>query len=249
MSYPGDPTRVRFLSRPNKYLAIVRPMAGGPRFEAHVPNPGRMGELLLPGETVGYTVPAPGIGRRTAADLVSVEHRGTVVSIDSRVANRLVGKALASGALSGFGPGPWRAEVRVGSHRLDFGRAGGAGSPTDLLEVKSSNLASGTTAMFPDAPTLRGTAHLELLRRFSRRGVRCGLVIMVQRTDVDRFRPNSELDPAFGRAFDRAAAGGVRIEAWTMVVEPARVAWGRQIPVEFGRSTNVFRRRPPIAGR
>jgi sugar fermentation stimulation protein A len=190
-----------------------------------------MGELLVGGRTMGFVIPVDSPGRKTSWDLVSVRHRGTLVSIDSRIANRLVRSAFAHGLLRGFGRGAWAPEVAVGHHRLDFGCREPGGALSHLVEVKSSNLARGRTALFPDAPTIRGTAHLELLRREHRRGVRAGLLIMIQRTDVDEFTANGPLDPAFARSLGRAMDAGVRVEARTMRVFPGGVVWGRRVPV------------------
>lgn len=238
--YPRPPLAVRFLRRPNRYRAEVVPLAGGEPFSAHVPNPGRMLELLLPGETEGYAIPAADPLRRTRADLVSVRHRGTLVSIDSRMANRVVRSALGTGLLRSFGPGPWSPEPRLGHHRLDFARWNPDGTPANLLEVKSSNLVLGRTAMFPDAPTVRGTAHVELLRQARRRGVRAGLLVVVQRNDVDEFVPNASMDPTFAATLEAASDEGVLVEARTVKVSKWGVVWGRRIPVRWPASGERF---------
>ncbi len=62
LRYDGPPEEVVFLRRPNRFLAEVRPLEGGVTRAVHVPNPGRMVELLVPGETRGFTV-RPGIRR------------------------------------------------------------------------------------------------------------------------------------------------------------------------------------------
>jgi sugar fermentation stimulation protein A len=230
--YLGRPVPVRFLARPNRYLAIVRRESGGPRFEAHVPNPGRMEELLLPGLTKGFAMPMSSTGRRTRFDLVSVWHGSELVSIDSRVANRLVGRALATGALRWARPGDWRSEQRWGQHRFDFAKfLPNSDRPSDLLEVKSSNLKVGDTAWFPDAPTDRGRRHLEALAKAIRTGTRCEVLFAIQRSDVQRFRPNRALDPGFGRAFDLARRAGVGFHAIRMRVRSDRVSLGPPVPV------------------
>jgi sugar fermentation stimulation protein A len=229
--YTGTPRAVVFLDRPNRYLAWVRGRAGAP-FEAHVPNPGRMGELLRPGVSSGWAIPAAGPNRRTGFDLVSVRHRGGLVSIDSRIANRLVARALAEGAWPEMGPGPWKAEVPYGSSRIDFGQAE-SDHCTALLEVKSSNLRLGPYASFPDAPTLRGARHLRELARAARRGVRASVLFAIQREDVSAFRPNEALDPEFARSLRAAARAGVVLSARTLRVRPGGVGWGRAVPVEL----------------
>lgn len=230
--YDGPVVRVRFLDRPNRYLARVAPAGGGRPFSAHVPNPGRMEELLLPGETEGWAVPARAAGRATAFDLVSVDHGRTRVSIDSRVGNRIARRALDAGVLPEFGPGPWRSEVRWGESRLDFGRGPPGGPFRGLIEVKCSNLKVGSFALFPDAPTVRGTRHLRELAAAARDGIAAGLLVVVQRPDVERFAPNAALDPAFAAAFRDARAAGVRVRAQRLRVFPARQEWDRPIPVE-----------------
>lgn len=232
--YAGPVRRVRFLQRPNRYLAQVAPVGGGPRFEVHVPNPGRMEELLVPGATEGWVAPAPGPGRKTRFDLVSVYHDGTLVSVDSRVGNRAARAALDRHWLPEFGPGPWRSEVRWGHSRLDFACEGDGGPPRALLEVKCSNLKVGRFALFPDAPTARGTRHLRELATAARRGIPAGVLIVVQRDDPERFRPNWALDPAFGRAFRAARSAGVVVRAQRLRVYSGRLEWDSAIPVDLG---------------
>ena len=199
-----------------------------------------MTELLLPGRTAGWVIPIENpTERKTRFDFVSVVSGRTLVSIDSRIANRLVHRALARGALRMFGRGQWHAEVGWGDCRFDFARRSGGAIDT-LLEVKSSNLRLGRSASFPDAPTLRGTHHVERLTEATREGVAAGLLIMVQRTDIDDFVPNVAMDPPFARAVDRAHAAGVRIAARTMRVFPDRVEWGRPVPVRNGPEERRF---------
>lgn len=232
LTYPRPVLRVRFLRRPNRFLARVRLEPNGPDRLAHVPNPGRMEELLVDGVTSGYAVPARSRVRRTSLELVSVRSGHALVSIDTRASNELVRRALVAGGLPELGPGPWRPEVRWGTSRLDFGVAGAApGRWRALLEVKSSNLRVGASALFPDAPTARGRRHLRELTRAARQGVRCAVLFLVQRADVGEFRPNAALDPEFALAMEGARRAGVRLVARTVQVEPDRLRLGRRLPV------------------
>ncbi|MGI0053865.1 MAG: DNA/RNA nuclease SfsA [Thermoplasmata archaeon] len=225
---------VRFLGRPNRFLAMVRMDGHRAPVPVHVPNPGRMRELLRPGRTQGWVVPAGRPSRKTAFDLVALRQGGEMVSIDSRIANRIVSRQLRAGRLRGFGSGPWRAECPWGGSRFDFGVPSGApGAYRALLEVKSSNLRLGGVAYFPDAPTGRGTRHLRHLAEAARAGIAAGVLFAVQRTDVRAFRPNDALDPDFGAALRAARTAGVRLAAQTLSVRPEGVRWGRPIPVEI----------------
>jgi sugar fermentation stimulation protein A len=232
--YASPPVPVTFLERPNRYLARVR--MNRPRRElfAHVPNPGRMAELLRPGRTRGWAVAAGGAGRTTAFDLVALQHRGTIVSIDSRVANRLVALELDAERLPEFGSGPWVAERRWGQSRFDFGVPDGARGYRALLEVKSSNLRLGRFASFPDAPTVRGTRHVRELALAAREGIRAGVLFAVQRSDVEAFRPNEDMDPAFAAALRDAARAGVHVAAHALHVQPGAIGWGDPLPLLLG---------------
>lgn len=234
--YPGAPVAVRFLERPNRYLVRVRPMSGGTERLAHLPNPGRMEELLIPGSTVGWIVPARGVARRTSFDLVAVRHGRTTVSVDSRFANRIVARLLAQEGLPEVGRGPWRAEQPWGGSRFDFGRRRADGTWAALLEVKSSNLRVGRRALFPDAPTVRGLRHVEHLAAAARQGIRASVLFVLQRDDVDSFAPNAALDPEFARGLTGAARAGVRVLAHTLRVRPGGAEWGRNVPVCLPRS-------------
>lgn len=205
----------------------------GPRLQVHVPNPGRMEELLIPGSTVASVVSVtPNPTRKTRHDLVAVRHGRTWVSIDTRVSNRLVEAVLAGQAIRSLrGPIPWRREFTLGHHRFDFARLDASGQLVGLLEVKSSNLKVGRTALFPDAPTIRGAQHLRELARQARRGVDATVLFIVQRNDVRQFTPNRYLDPRFGTAFDAARRAGVRLLAYSTRVSPGGIEWGRSIPV------------------
>ena len=230
VGYPGPPLRVRFVERPNRFLAVVVDRAGR-RLRAHVPNPGRMEELLVPGSTRGYVVPAARVGRSTSWDLVTVEHGRSLVSVDARIANRLVAQVLARRPPRGIPKGGWTPEVARGHHRIDFGRRDRSGRITHLLEVKSSNLRVDGTALFPDAPTRRGAAHLRTLATAVRSGIEATVVFAVQRDDVAGFAPNRVLDPDFGEALDAASRAGVHLLAHRLRVAPDGVAWGAEVPI------------------
>lgn len=219
----GPLTPGRFVRRLNRFAALVE--VGGRRVLAHVANSGRLGELLVPDRRV-YLRAADRAGRRCPYDLALVRLRGTLVSVDARLPNALLGEALRAGRIAALrGYGRPRAEVRHGASRLDFvlerpGRR-------CLVETKSVTLVEGAVALFPDAPTPRGRRHLETLARALRPGpppsdrtsrdrkkTDAAAVFVVQRGDATRFRPNAAADPAFARALWRAAAAGVRILAF-----------------------------------
>ena len=202
-----------------------------------------MVELLRPGRTEGWALPvAEHSARKTRWDLVAVKNRGTLVSIDSRIANRLVGEVLAARQSPSGRGSPWRAEFRAGRHRFDFGRSGSDGiTPITLLEVKSSNWRIGDTAYFPDAPTVRGAAHVRALTEATRGGVVTHVLFAVQRADVRAFSVHRGRDPDFAEACDAARRAGVRFSARALLVRPAGVAWGRALPVRWSSPRGTYK--------
>jgi sugar fermentation stimulation protein A len=224
---------VRIELRLHRFGARVRG-ADGRTVVAHVPNPGRMRELLLPGAR-GWMVPSADPLRRTAGTLVVLRHGRTLVSIDTQLPNRLVAQRLVSvgGARTlGVADGPWRPEVRYGASRMDFGISGATPArPRALLEVKSANLRVGGAALFPDAPTVRGTRHVRELARAARTGTMAFVLFVVQRADVGSVGPHRRMDPAFGSACDEAVQAGVTFGAVQLVVRPGEARLGRRVPV------------------
>ncbi|GEM_PF-74467 len=196
-----------FLERPNRFLAVVE--VGGVREEAHVPDPGRLQELLVPGADARLR-PAAGKGRRTSWDLIGVACREGWVNIDSRLPNLLFAEAVRAGWLEEFTkvtriiP-----EYRHGSSVLDF-LLEGEGPPC-LVEVKGCTLSVGGLALFPDAPTARGSRHLEELMEARRRGMRACAVFVVKHPGGRAFSANRGTDPLFAATLDRAAGEGVEI--------------------------------------
>lgn len=104
----------RFLSRPNRFIALVE--LDGAETVCHVKNTGRCRELLVPGAEV-YLVPGVTPGRRTPYDLVAVNKGGRLINMDAQAPNR----AFAEFART-FDPQAEsiRPEFRFGESRLDF---------------------------------------------------------------------------------------------------------------------------------
>ena len=83
-----------------------------------------------------------------------------------------------------------------------------------FLEVKSVTLVKDGIAIFPDAPTLRGTRHIHHLMEAMNEGYEAAILFVVQREDGDRFMPNNDTDPEFASALRRSQKRGVRMYAY-----------------------------------
>ncbi len=211
MRFEGDVREAEFLSRENRFAATVR--LDGIEEHVHVPNTGRMRELLVPGALVllsdrGHP------GRRTRWDLVAVRKGTTWVSVDSHLPNRILGQALATGAIPELAHySSVRPEHTRGRSRFDFFLEGASGSA--LVEVKGCTLVrEDGLALFPDAPTTRGARHVRELGEARAEGLDAYVVIIVQRSDGRLFSPNDATDRAFGDALREAAGAGVKVIAY-----------------------------------
>lgn len=220
----------RFVARDNRFRVTVE--IDGEQAWAHLPNSGRLGELLLPGRRA-MLVERSSPGRLTHYDLAMIQAGGQWVSLDARLPNDLVDEALRDGrlpALSGYQRS--RREVTYGASRLDF-LLEAKDRPPCLLEVKSVTLVVDGLACFPDAVTARGRRHVEELAAALAEGYRGVVLFVVQRPDVEGFRPHDESDPDFGCALRQAVRRGLEVNACACRVEPGCVEIDRPLPVHL----------------
>lgn len=218
-----------FEERLNRFL--VRVERDGKRHLCHLPNPGRLEELLQGGAPVLLQRRA-GHRRKTAHDMVAVRKGGVWVSVDTRLPNRAVGKWLARGTLPEFRAyRRVRPEVTLGESRIDFLLRDGRDC---YLEVKSCTLVEGDDALFPDAPTERGRRHVETLATAAARGLRSSVLFVVQRPDASLFRPREETDPAFADALRKASARGVEVYAYRSRFRGGKLVDPQRIQTDLG---------------
>lgn len=231
-----------FIERPNRFRVVARLHETDEIVSAHCPNPGRLRELLLPGATV-YVSKATNPDRKTLYDLRFVEHpeNGVLVSLDTRLPNDIAEEGLNAGAFPAFTDYPIiEREVTldaVSPHskhkirsRFDFRVSNDAGQRI-WVEVKSVSLVEDRIALFPDAPTERGSRHLEELIDLVEAGEKAAVLFIVQREDADEVRPQRETDPKFAETLARALAKGVQLFAYTCRLTTIAVSLGHAVPV------------------
>ena len=102
-----------------------------------------------------------------------------------------------------------------------------------LVEVKGCTLTVDGVALFPDAPTERGTRHLETLMQQGREGMRTAVIILIFRKDSTCFRPNVATDPKFAETFGRAMKAGIEIHPLVLSYEEGKILYHHPIPVCF----------------
>ncbi len=175
-----------------------------------------MHELLTPGTKVILREVLKE-SRKTDYDLIGVFYNGQMVSVDSRVPNKLVSEALKNGDIEELSEyNIIKPEYGYGHTRFDFFLANEHESC--LLEVKSCTLVKDGVALFPDAETERGKRHLRDLVKAKKEGYRACVLFVVQRTDANLFAPNDETDPEFGRVLREAVFKGVQVYAYKVEI-------------------------------
>lgn len=216
-----------FLERPNRYLARVE--IDGEEVKAHIPDPGRLPGLMIPGRKVRL-VYNPGPRRKTDYSLVLVRHGSLWVSVYPVFANKLVEKGLNEGKLSCLsGYKNFNREVKWGKSRFDF-QLNFPGVKA-FVEVKSVSLVEKSEGRFPDAPTERGVKHLKELIDLKKAGYRAAVLFISQRSDARSITSNDEIDPLFGEWLRKARLTEVELYAYNCRVTATSVFIKNQIPV------------------
>ena len=209
-----------FLERPNRYLAQV--IIDGEKVFAHVPDPGRLPGLMIPGRKVRL-IYQPGPKRKTDYSLVLVRHGAIWVSVYPVFANSLIKDALTNNTLPMFaGFKDFSSETKMGHSRFDFKLD--YVNEQAFVEVKSVSFVEEGVGKFPDAPTERGSRHLMELTELKQKGYRAAVMFVSQRSDTRRIIPNEDLDPKFGDCLRKAQKAGVELYGYNCKVTPSAVS-------------------------
>ena len=211
----------RFLRRVNRFIADIE-LSDGQIVQAHLANTGRMQELLRPG-VAALVRPAKNPARKTAWDLLAVDHGGSWVCLAAAWANDFMREWLSKGRIAGFYD--WKQiewEKKIGNSRFDFAVTLQSGERW-LLEVKSVNYVIDGHALFPDAPTTRGRRHVEELLALREQGWQVGIFFVTMGQPVVDVGFNAENDPEFARVMQRAIAEGAVVRAFSAEILPPDV--------------------------
>ena len=193
-----DLRKAVFLDRPNRFIARCR--LGRRTVTAHMPNPGRMWELLLPDAALYLARRSPGTECSTEYSVVGVERDGVPVLLHTGRTNDVAAYLFRQQRIPGLESYRLvQQEYTVGRSRFDLLLEGPAGRM--VVEVKSCTLFGHGVAMFPDAITERGRRHLLHLAELSRQGLKTGVLFIVHCPEGRYFLPDYHTDLEFSRAF------------------------------------------------
>lgn len=222
-----------FLERPNRFVLECM-LPSGSIENVHLPDPGRLKELLIKGTPV-WLKPSSDPKRKTkwSAVMTFDASSGMYVSLNTQYPNRLVLEALQQGVLEELKE--WRlekAEYKIGGSRFDFLLTHNENQQKLLLEVKSVTMVEDGIGKFPDAVTARGARHVEELTQLQvDGGFQSAVLFIAQRTDLREITSAPEIDPHFARVMEEAADQGVRFFGRSCIVSPERIFLNGAVPV------------------
>ncbi len=204
--------RAILIERINRFLARVKlKNTQGQIIEplVHVRDPGRLEDLLFPGNEL-LIKHKHGKKRKTEWEALFAKNGTKWVLINSgfhrKVSEWAIGKLkLFNSKITDLLP-----EQRLGESRIDFMVKLEDGSNI-AVETKGCTLAIEEKALFPDAPTKRGTRHVSELLEFVKAGNKGLVLFLIFRTDAKCFAANRKVDPDFADVLERAYSKGVQI--------------------------------------
>ena len=231
MKIEGPLISGKFVERPNRFITMVE--VDGKIVRSHLPDPGRLKELLLSGADLLLRRAPKKSERKTKYSTVMVRHQGQLISLVSALPNRFVKESLQRGDLPMFKEFQYvRSEISHGNHRFDFLLKDKNEKPF-YLEVKSVTYVENGLAKFPDAITARGTRHAEALSVLVKEGNGAGILFVCQRFDANRFEPMWDRDLKFAKALLAAKQVGVKVWCVTTQVSETEMTFEKVIPVNL----------------
>jgi len=187
--------RGTFISRPNRFVAEIN--YNGKIELAHVHDPGRLKELLRKDAEVLFTFSNGKLKYYLKAVKADDDEWILIdTSLHSKLALEIIKLLPEFSEVAEI-----KSEVKIGKSRIDFTLDG------IPLEVKGVSLVKNGLALFPDAPTERGTRHVNEI--IEHRGI---LLFLVLR-NANKFAPHKEIDPKFANKLKEAREKGIEMIA------------------------------------
>ncbi|MFX0073614.1 MAG: DNA/RNA nuclease SfsA [Candidatus Hermodarchaeota archaeon] len=183
-----------FINRQNRFVGEIK--YNGKTETAHIHDPGRLKELLIKGAKVLFTESKGKLKYYIKAVKTKNEWVLIDTSLHSKIAHKVFKYIPKFSNVKEI-----KKEVKIGTSRIDFLLDGVP------LEVKGVSLVKNTLALFPDAPTERGTRHVNEIIEHN------GIIFFLVVRKAELFAPNEEMDPKFSEKLCEARKKGIKIIA------------------------------------
>ncbi len=187
----------------------------------YLPNPGRLNEIIFPGARV-LIENKLNRKRKTKWEAVLGFEDDTYVSLNAGLANKIFYENLR------FFPvkvKDLKKEFVFGNSRFDF-----LINNRILVEVKSVTLVKNNIGLFPDAPTKRGSKHMEEMVKWD---FEKWIVFVVQRNDAKLVMPYENMDKKFFESINYLKEKGGTFFAFYCDVSPKGIFFGDFIDVKI----------------
>ena len=231
MKIKGPLIKAVFIERPNRFITIIE--IGGEKHKSHLPDPGRLKELLIPGASLLVRAAPENKERSTAFTTIMVNLKGQWISLVSTLPNQFVKYSFQKNRIPIFQKYKLvRPEVTIRNHRFDFLLSNKSGK-NFFLEVKSVTFVEDGIAKFPDAVTTRGMNHAKTLTDLVKEGEFAGILFVCQRPDATLFEPMWDRDPMFSNVLFNAYKMGVKVWCITLNVSQTEISFNKEIPVNL----------------
>lgn len=219
----------KFINRPNRFIAEVE--IDGKVEVVHVKNTGRCREILLPDAEV-YLQHVESPTRKTKYSLISARKGQMLINIDSQVPNQVVYEAILNHEVDILNNHVFlKREVTYSHSRFDLYFE--TEKDKGFVEVKGVTLEKDGIALFPDAPTERGTRHIMELIEAVKEGYKGYLFLLIQMKGCHSFRPNHITDPKFSEALKLASDSGIEIVAYDCDVTEDSIEISEKTPISI----------------
>lgn len=202
-----------FLSRPNRFIGEVK-YKGEISSSFHIHDPGRLEELLIEGVEVLFTHSRGKLKYYIKA--VKAEDKWVLIdtALHSKIARKIFKYLPEFSAVREI-----KSEVTFGKSRIDFTL------DNIPLEVKGCSLVKNGIALFPDAPTERGTRHVEEIIKHK------GYILFLILRDARMFAPNWETDPKFSQKLSEARRRSIEIIPVRISFDGSTIYYEGKIPL------------------
>lgn len=227
--FPLEKTEI--IKRYKRFFADLKRQDGS-IITVHVPNTGPMIGAWEAGWNC-YIMPKAKVAKMTHGAELTQSPDGQLMGINTQIPNRLVREALLAGELEFVKDyKTHRPEFTIGKSKLDF-LITQEGLPDCFIEVKNCSGKEGNCAFFPDTRSDRAVKHLEELVELKKKGHRAILLFVIQRSDINEFRPGDEYHPEYGRALRDAIKEGVEVYPFKCEISLSEISLGELVKLKL----------------
>lgn len=231
--------RAKFIRRLKRFSIEVE-LSDGELAWAHCPNTGSMATCLSPGCSLYLSVSENQRRKLPYTCEIAEPYPHDYVGINTHRTNALVHEAIRQGTIAQLADykqvqrevtlKEWDLPSAHRRHRLDFYLTEHPERAPLLCEVKNATLLESThqAVRFPDAPTIRGRAHLDVLTALAEGGSAAALLFVVNRPRGTVFQPAESIDPDYAQKLRQAHEAGVHIMAYRTLIKPPHRIWIQQ---------------------